>query len=88
MADVSKKVEKFICSLSNFADSENQRLGDEVRPVIGSQTTEGSSTGLGTPLFCERELGYMEAIRTCLPDLNQRQQPPIIVPSNHAAICF
>lgn len=42
---MSKKVEKFICSLSNFADSENQRLSDEVRPVIGSQTTEGGLTG-------------------------------------------
>lgn len=41
MEDVLKKVEKFLSSLSNFADSENQRLSDEVRPVIVGQTTEG-----------------------------------------------
>lgn len=33
---MSEKVEKFICSLSNFVDSENQRLRDEVRPMIGA----------------------------------------------------
>lgn len=74
MEDMSKKVKKFICSLSNFADSENQRLSDEVRPVIGGQTTEGGLTGSWTQVFCERDVRYVEVMHVCLQKLNQNKK--------------